>query len=109
MGKDVARFEEHRAYLFAIAYRMLGTVADAEDIVQDAFVRYQAIPADTIVSTKAFLTTVVTRLCLNQLQSAHHEREHYIGPWLPEPIQTVRDPGAPTAQAELRFWCCLSS
>lgn len=102
MAEDAARFEEYRSYLFAIAYRMLGNVADAEDMIQDTFLRYQAIPADSIISIKALLTTIVTRLCLNQLQSARYEREQYIGPWLPEPILTVGDAAMPAAQAELQ-------
>ena len=81
-------FEAHRPLMFSIAYRMLGSAMAAEDIVQDAYLRYQAVQAETIVSPKAFLGTVVTRLCLNQLQSAQVQRESYIGPWLPEPILT---------------------
>jgi RNA polymerase sigma-70 factor (ECF subfamily) len=88
--------------MFSIAYRMLGSVTEAEDIVQEAYLRYQATPVDEIVSHKAFLTTVVTRLCLNQLQSARAQRESYIGPWLPEPVLTAGDERfAPTQRAEL--------
>ena len=78
--------------MFSIAYRMLGSAAEAEDILQEAFLRYQSISDYPINSPKAFLSTVVTRLCLNQLESAQHQRETYIGPWLPEPILT--DPQA---------------
>ena len=74
--------------MFSIAYPMLGSVMAAEDIVQDAYLRYQAVQAETIVSPKAFLGTVVTRLCLNQLHSAQAQRESYIGLWLPEPVLT---------------------
>ena len=84
-------FEDYRTYLFAIAYRMLGSAMDAEDMVQEAYLRFQATPAETrksIVSLKAYLTTIITRLCVNQLQSAHRKREQYVGPWLPEPITT---------------------
>ncbi|MBI1259521.1 MAG: RNA polymerase sigma-70 factor [Chloroflexi bacterium] len=83
-------FESYRPLMFAIAYRMLGSAMDAEDIVQDAFLRYQG--ADHIDTPKAFLTTVVTRLCLDQLKSARAQRESYIGPWLPEPIITAHTP-----------------
>ena len=81
-------FESYRSYLFAIAYRMLGSAMDAEDMVQETWVRYQATPPETIRSLKAWLTTVITRLCMDQLQLAHRKREQYIGPWLPEPILT---------------------
>ena len=67
---DARQFETYRPLMFSIAYRMLGSVTEAEDIVQEAYLRYQATPADEIVSHKAFLSTIVTRLCLNQLQSA---------------------------------------
>ncbi|HEY7778710.1 MAG TPA: RNA polymerase sigma-70 factor [Ktedonobacterales bacterium] len=84
-------FEDYRTYLFAIAYRMLGSAMDAEDMVQDTYLRFQATRADvreSIVSLKAYLTTILTRLCVNQLQSARRKRERYPGPWLPEPIST---------------------
>jgi RNA polymerase sigma-70 factor (ECF subfamily) len=84
----VDAFETYRPLMFAIAYRMLGSVMEAEDIVQEAYLRYQAFPPERVESPKAFLSTVVTRLCLNQLQSAQAQRETYIGPWLPEPILT---------------------
>jgi RNA polymerase sigma-70 factor (ECF subfamily) len=64
------------------AYRMLGSAAEAEDILQEAFLRYQAISSGEVNSPKAFLSTVVTRLCLNRLESARNQRETYIGPWL---------------------------
>jgi RNA polymerase sigma-70 factor (ECF subfamily) len=81
-------FESHRRYLFAVAYRMLSSVSDAEDIVQDAYLRYLATPRESVLSPRAFLTTIVTRLCLNHLQSARVRRETYVGPWLPEPLRT---------------------
>jgi DNA-directed RNA polymerase specialized sigma24 family protein len=67
-------------------YRMLGSVADAEDVVQDAFLRWLGIDRTTIREPEAFLRRVVTRLCLDQLKSARHRRETYIGPWLPDPV-----------------------
>jgi RNA polymerase sigma-70 factor, ECF subfamily len=77
--------EELRPYLFAIAYRMLGSVAEAEDVVQDAFLRYHEAEADA-ESPKAYLATVTTRLAIDQLRSARARREVYPGEWLPEPI-----------------------
>jgi RNA polymerase sigma-70 factor (ECF subfamily) len=81
-------FESYRPLLFSIAYRMLGSAMEAEDIVQEAYLRYRTTPEAEIRSPRAFLSTIVTRLCLNQLQSARAQRETYIGPWLPEPILT---------------------
>jgi RNA polymerase sigma-70 factor (ECF subfamily) len=79
-------FEEHRQLLFGIAYRMLGTVMDAQDMVQDTYVRWhQTVPGE-IRSPRGWLTTVITRLCINHLQLARVQREEYVGPWLPEPI-----------------------
>ena len=82
-------FETYRPYLFAIAYRMLGSAMDAEDMVQETYLRYQTTPPETIRSLKAFLTTILTRLCMDQLQLARRKREVYVGPWLPEPILTT--------------------
>jgi RNA polymerase sigma-70 factor (ECF subfamily) len=82
-------FETYRSYLFAIAYRMLGSAMDAEDIVQETYLRYQATPPEAISSLKAFLTTIITRLCMDQLHLARRKRELYVGPWLPEPINTA--------------------
>jgi RNA polymerase sigma-70 factor, ECF subfamily len=82
-------FETYRSYLFAIAYRMLGSAMDAEDMVQETYLRYQATPPETITSLKALLTTILTHLCLDQLQLARRKREEYLGPWLPEPIITA--------------------
>jgi RNA polymerase sigma-70 factor (ECF subfamily) len=89
--EDSARtsvFEHHRALLFSIAYRMLGSVADAEDAVQDAFIRWQRASETDVRSPKAFLVTVLSRLCINHLQSARAQRETYVGEWLPEPLVT---------------------
>ncbi|MGN6699756.1 MAG: RNA polymerase sigma-70 factor [Thermomicrobiales bacterium] len=87
-GGSVESFETYRAYLFGIAYRMLGSAQDAEDLVQETFLRYQATPPETIRSLKAYLTTIISRLCVDQLQLARRKRELYVGPWLPEPIPT---------------------
>jgi RNA polymerase sigma-70 factor (ECF subfamily) len=94
------QFEQYRPLMFSIAYRMLGSVTEAEDTLQDAYLRYRQMPAGSIASPKAFLSTVVTRLCLNHLQAAHVQRESYLGPWLPEPLLTEEDPESPTSQAE---------
>ncbi len=83
---DAAAFEEWRSLLFGIAYRMLGSAADAEDVVQDACVRWLRRGGEPIESVRAYLVTVVTRLCLDQLDSARAKRVTYAGPWLPEPV-----------------------
>src|SRR5256714_3505897 len=85
----VESFESYRSYLFGIAYRMLGSAMDAEDMVQETYLRYQATSPETINSLKAFLTTIITRLCMDQLHLARRKREMYVGPWLPEPINTT--------------------
>jgi len=88
----LAIFEQHRGLLFSIAYRMLGSVADAEDMVQETFLRFQQSAEEEIRSPRAFLVTIVSRLCLNHLQLARVQREEYVGEWLPEPV--VTDPGS---------------
>jgi RNA polymerase sigma-70 factor (ECF subfamily) len=80
-------FSQHRSLLFAIAYRMLGSVSDAEDMVQEAWIRWQS-PQANVQSPKAFLSSLVTRLCIDQLRSARRQRETYVGVWLPEPLIT---------------------
>lgn len=87
-------FETYRGYLFAIAYRMLGSAMDAEDMVQETYLHYQNTPPETIHSLKAYLTTILTRLCMDQLDLARRKREVYVGPWLPEPIHTAETPEA---------------
>lgn len=99
---DAARvFGQVRSRLFGIAYRMLGSVAEAEDIVQDAWVRWQGTDRSQVRNPGAFLATTVTRLAINAAQSARARRETYIGPWLPEPVDTSADPqlGAERAAA----------
>lgn len=81
-------FEEYRSLLFAMAYRMLGSAMEAEDIVQEAYLRYRATPPASIRTLKSFLTTIVHHLCIDHLKSAQVRRESYVGPWLPEPIIT---------------------
>jgi len=107
-GTSIAEaYERLRPLLFSIAYRMLGSVSEAEDIVQEAFVRYQRAVTDhgEPDSPKAYLSTIVTRLCIDQLQSARVRRESYVGEWLPEPLLTgpeplVRPAADPAAHAE---------
>jgi RNA polymerase sigma-70 factor (ECF subfamily) len=93
-------FNQHRSLLFAIAYRMLGTVTDAEDMVQETFLRWQQTTAATVKSAKTYLSTIITRLCIDHLRSARVRREQYVGPWLPEPILTQQTDD-PSAQIEL--------
>jgi RNA polymerase sigma-70 factor (ECF subfamily) len=91
-GHDAAAaFDPLRPKLTRIAYRMLGSVADAEDVVQDAFIRWLETDRDAVREPEAFLRRVVTRLCLDHLKSARHRRETYIGPWLPEPVVDAAD------------------
>jgi RNA polymerase sigma-70 factor (ECF subfamily) len=91
-----ATFDPLRPKLVRIAYRMLGSVADAEDIVQDAFLRWLAVDHESVREPEAYLRRIVTRLCLDHLKSARQRRETYIGPWLPEPI--VVDADSDTAE-----------
>jgi RNA polymerase sigma-70 factor, ECF subfamily len=97
-------FESYRSYLFSIAYRMLGSAMDAEDMVQETYIRYSATPKDAIRSLKAYLTTILTRLCMDQLHLARRQRELYVGPWLPEPILTTEtaETGDPERRVEMQ-------
>jgi len=100
MADDV--FSTDRPLFFSIAYRMLGSASDAEDVLQDAWLRYRSVDPATIHTPKALATTIVTRLCLDRLKSARSTREQYVGPWLPEPVLTseVDDPHAVVQRAE---------
>ncbi len=96
------QFEAHRPLMFSIAYRMLGSATEAEDIVQEAYLRYQRAATADIVSHKAFLSTIVTRLSIDHLAAAQKRRSEYIGPWLPEPVSTEDETlFSPTQQIEL--------
>lgn len=86
-----ASFDPLRPRLTRIAYRMLGSVADAEDVVQEAFIRWLGTERDSVREPEGFLRRVVTRLCLDLMKSAHRRRETYVGPWLPEPIVEAED------------------
>lgn len=85
---SLAAFDQYRGLLFSIAYRMLGSVADAEDMLQETFIRWQQSSEQNVESPRAFLVTIISRLCINHLQSARVQREQYFGEWLPEPIVT---------------------
>ena len=91
-------FQSERPRLFALAYRMLASASEAEDVVQDAWLRLSTTDAARITAPQAFATTIVTRLCLDRLKSARAQREQYVGPWLPEPVLTADE--APDALAE---------
>ncbi|TMR07302.1 RNA polymerase sigma-70 factor [Actinomadura soli] len=91
-------FEEHRSLLFAVAYRMLGTAADAEDAVQDAWLRWSAADRSAVADPKAYLVRITTNVALDRLRSARAQRETYVGPWLPEPMLTTPDVAAEGAE-----------
>ncbi|UUO01082.1 sigma-70 family RNA polymerase sigma factor [Mycolicibacterium novocastrense] len=93
----VDEFEELRPHLLSVAYRLTGTMADAEDIVQDAWLRWNGAHHESINDLRAWLTTVVSRLGLDRLRSAAHRRETYVGEWLPEPVVTALDGDDPLA------------
>src|SRR5215213_10668227 len=83
---DDLEFERHRDRLFGLAYRMTGSVADAEDAVQEAWLRWHRTDRSTVRNPEAWLVSVVTRLTIDRLRSAQVRREQYVGPWLPEPL-----------------------
>src|SRR5689334_12164173 len=93
-------FQQHQGRLFSIAYRMLGSAMEAEDMVQEAYLRYENAHDADIQSVKAYLTTIITRLCLDHLKSAKTQREHYVGTWLPEPVLTETSLGAALGERE---------
>jgi RNA polymerase sigma-70 factor (ECF subfamily) len=88
----LSAFSDVRPRLFGIAYRILGSAAEAEDIVQDTWLRWQAADRSVVLDPSAFLATTTTRLAINLAQSARSRRETYVGPWLPEPVATTTDP-----------------
>ncbi|HYZ86704.1 MAG TPA: RNA polymerase sigma factor SigJ [Bryobacteraceae bacterium] len=85
-------FSRMRPRLFGIAYRILGSAAEAEEIVQEVWLRWQTVAHDTVLDPPGFLATITTRLAINVAQSARSQREVYVGPWLPEPVDTSADP-----------------
>ena len=100
MTDPALSFEPHRRRLLGLAYRMLGSVSEAEDAVQDAYLRWHSANRDVVSDPRAFLTTTTTRICLDMLKSARARRETYVGPWLPEPVLDTAAL-APDAQTEL--------
>src|SRR5690349_11458358 len=100
--QDVEVFERSRGRLEAIAYRLLGSAGDAEDAVQDTFLRWQAADREQVEIPEAWLTRVLTNLCLNQLTSARARRETYVGQWLPEPVLAGDRMLGPAETAEQR-------
>ncbi|MEU5274104.1 RNA polymerase sigma factor SigJ [Streptomyces hygroscopicus] len=89
---ELADFEQQRDRLWAVAYRITGSVADADDAVQETWLRWQALPGDEVADPRAYLTTVISRICYDLLGSARVRREAYIGPWLPEPVVAAGGP-----------------
>src|SRR5262245_36585239 len=86
MSDPAASFEPYRRRLLGLAYRMLGSMADAEDAVQETYVRWHGTDRDKVSDPRPFLMTTTTRICLDLLKSARARREEYVGPWLPEPV-----------------------
>lgn len=106
---DAAVFEQHRAVLLGVAYRMLGSWWDAEDVLQDAWLRWHGADRAAIADPRAWLVTVTTRLALDQLRSARHRRETYPGTWLPEPIPVGTQVGDPAETAQQRDTLSLAA
>jgi RNA polymerase sigma-70 factor (ECF subfamily) len=96
---DGPTFEAHRPLLFSIAYRMLGSASEAEDVLQDAWIRARQDEAADVRSPRAYLTTIVTRLCIDHLRSAERTRMEYPGPWLPEPVAAPNQESAALASS----------
>ena len=107
----VDTFSEHRRYLFGLAYRMTGSAADAEDLVQEAWLRWTRASEEEVRTPRAYLTTVLTRLAINHMQSASVRREEYVGEWLPEPVLTTdtRDPAELAESLQMAFLILLES
>lgn len=101
LDEAAAMFTEVRPQLFGIVYRMLGSVAEAEDVLQEAWIRWYTIDRAVVRNPQAFLTSTATRLAINLLQSARAPRETYTGPWLPEPVDTSDDPALGAERAEV--------
>jgi RNA polymerase sigma-70 factor (ECF subfamily) len=105
--RQVEDFEAHRPMLIGLAYRLLGSMWDAEDVVQEAWLRWSGADRSDVQEPRAFLLTVVSRLALDQLRSARVKREAYTGPWLPEPVSTAE--AGPLDTAELRDTVSLAT
>lgn len=104
--QHTATFQQHRPRLLGVAYRMLGSRADAEDVLQDAWLRWQSTDAERVQTAEAWLVATVTRLCVDRLRAARTERAHYSGPWLPEPW--ITEGAAPPADARAELASDLS-
>lgn len=102
-----SEFEELRPRLVGVAYGLLGTVAEAEDAVQDAWIRLQGSDLDAIEDLTGWLVTTTSRIALDVLRSARRRREAYVGPWLPEPVETAPDPGDSVGLADSMSWAML--
>lgn len=100
MSDDEQIFTDHRNLLFSIAYRILGSVADAEDVVQDAWFKWSAADRSRVADPKAYLARIVSNLSVDRLRASRTQRESYVGPWLPEPILTASDVADDAATAE---------
>jgi RNA polymerase sigma-70 factor (TIGR02957 family) len=100
VSTDEQTFSEYRKLLFAIAYRLLGSAADAEDVVQDAWFKWSAADRSQVSDPKAYLARIVSNLAIERLRSTRRQRETYVGPWLPEPILTETDAAEDVATAE---------
>ena len=91
MSRSLESFEEHRALLFTVAHEILGSVADAEDVLQESWLRWDGADRSDVRDPRAYLVRVVTRQALNRLRTVKRQRETYVGPWLPEPLATTHD------------------
>ncbi|WP_313404429.1 RNA polymerase sigma-70 factor [Aeromicrobium sp.] len=100
MTDVLTEFTAHRALLFTVAYEMLGSAADAEDVVQETWLRWSADDREDVREPRAYLVRITTRLALNRLRTLARQRESYVGPWLPEPLETVPDVADDVALAE---------
>lgn len=99
MTDELASFDQHRRLLFSVAYQMLGSVADAEDVVQDTWLRWSAADRGDVAEPRAYLVQITSRLALDRMGSARARRENYVGPWLPEPLLTGGSPVASAPQS----------
>ncbi|MET9696873.1 RNA polymerase sigma-70 factor [Streptomyces sp. NPDC006529] len=97
---DQAAFQQYRTLLFSVAYRLLGTAADAEDVVQDAWLKWSAADRSQVADPKSYLTRIVSNLSMERLRSTRRQRETYVGPWLPEPVLTAPDTADGVAAAD---------
>ena len=93
-------FESHRSHLLGVAYRMLGSLAEAEDVVQESWLRWEGVDQSAIANPRAFLSRIVTNLCLDQMKSARARREEYVGPWLPDPVAEGVGPDVEAERAD---------